>query len=125
VAGSEDADAPSRIVNRGAIHQALREAHGRASPGATAVIVDALERIAAQLVSHSGKQAQAERRRTILARHARDAFADFLWPRQGIGRATKALRDALTDLEALLRTTPSELPVSSARGSADDDEDDV
>jgi len=122
---ADETRAAPHMINRGAVHQALRATHGRASPGATTVIVDALERIAAQLVTFSAKAARSERRRTVLTRHARDAFADFLWPRQGISRATTTLREALGDLEALTRNAPSELPLPSHGAShAEDDEKD-
>lgn len=100
----------AHFVSRGALHQALRDARGRASPEATRVLVEALDRIALQLIRRSEEIARADRRRTVLVRHAHLAFMEFLWPRQGMGRAAQALRDALGELEVLVRTAPSELP---------------
>jgi histone H3/H4 len=112
----------AQFVSRGAVHKALRDARGRASPGATRVLVDALDRIAVQLVRRSEEIARADRRRTVLDRHAHAAFMEFLWPRQGMGRAAQVMRDALAELEVLVRAAPSELPRAEPPEADDADE---
>jgi histone H3/H4 len=110
---SSEQETPPRLINRGPIHHALRKAHGRASPEATTVLGDALDRIAAALIHRADELARIDRKRTILERHARQAFNDFMFPKQGLSRAAQVLRESLDEIDRLVRSAPSELPSPS------------